>query len=531
MNQQKTQVLVVGGALTGLSAAVFLAHRGVQVAVVERHPDLLVHPRLRGITPRTVEVFRQVGLGPAIRKESFLGENDVFVPLRANTVADAYEPVEEADHAELVDPRTYSPSTYAGIDQDRLETLLRDRARELGADIRNFTEVTALDQDADGVTVTLRDRASGDEGAIRADYVIAADGSKSRIRTWLGIETDGPGELFNTITAIVDADLSAAVRGRRIGIVYLQKPRPFSSMMPHDNSGSRWLFSTGYDPQRESAADFTAERVAGMVREASELDDIDVALRPQIPGTDVTVLGFPISAHVARSYRSGRVFLAGDAARTQPPTGGFGGSTGIQDAHNLAWKLAAVLTGRAGPGLLDTYDAERRPYGGLAMQQAFARFGDRMAGGAQVELLDYSAVTMGFRYASAAVPGNHETDPIPAVELRAQPGTRAPHCPTADGGSTLDLYGEALVLIVGHDGQEWATTAKDVGTAMGVEVRPYVLGVDIDVEDGETAHGISTHGAVLVRPDGFVAWRSQSAATDPAAVLAEALRAVLARGD
>ncbi|MGD3112035.1 FAD-dependent monooxygenase [Streptomyces sp. YGL11-2] len=529
MNQQKTQVLVVGGALTGLSAAVFLASKDVRVTVVERHPDLLLHPRLRGITPRTVEVFRQVGLGPAISQESFRGGDDVFVPLRGNTLADEYEPVEEANHVESVDPRTYSPSAYAGIDQDRLELLLRDRARELGADIRYLTEVTALDQDIDGVTVTVRDRAGGGEGTIRADYVIAADGTNSRIRTWLGIETDGPGVLFDTITAIVDANLSAAVRGRNIGIAYLQKPRPFSSMMPHDDSGTRWLFSTGYDPRRESVEDFTPERVAEMVRDASGLDEIDVSLRPQIPGTDVTVLGFPIGAHVARSYHSGRVFLAGDAARIQPPTGGFGGSTGIQDAHNLAWKLAAVLNGWAGPGLLDTYDAERRPYGRLAMQQAFARFGDRMAGGAEVELLDYSAVTMGFRYASAAVPGNHETAPIPAVELLAQPGTRAPHHPTADGGSLLDLYGETFVLLAGHHGQLWAKTANDLGTAMGVEVHPYVLGADIDTEDGEKAHGIGAHGAVLVRPDGFVAWRSQSTAKDPAAVLAEVLRTVLAR--
>ena len=523
---EQTQVLIVGGALTGLSAAVFLAHRGVRVTLVERHPDLLMHPRLRGVTPRTVEVYAQVGLEPAIRKECFLGEDTPFVPVHADTLADEYVPVEEADE-EFVDPRTYSPSTQASIDQDRLEILLRDRARELGADIRYRTEVTAFEQDADGVTVTVRDHADDADGTIRAAYVVAADGIRSGIRTTLGIESDGPGTLFNTITAMVDADLTGAVRGRTFGIAYLQHPRPFTTMLPHDGSGKRWLFTTGYDARQETVADFTTERVTEMVREASGLPDADVSLRPQIPGTDVTVLAFPIGAQVARSYRTGRVFLAGDAARTQPPTGGFGGSTGIQDAHNLAWKLAAVLSGQAGPGLLDTYDAERRPYGALAMRQAFARFGDRMADGAQTELLSYAAVTMGFRYASAAVPGNHDTDPIPATELCAQPGTRAPHRPTADGGSTLDLYGETFVLLTGHNGSAWAAAAD----ATGVEIRSYTLGTDINVEDGEQAHGIGADGAVLVRPDGFVAWRSETGADDPATVLGDVLRTILANQD
>ncbi|MFI6348449.1 FAD-dependent monooxygenase [Streptomyces sp. NPDC050560] len=524
----QTQVLVVGGALTGLSAALFLAHRGVSVTLVERHTDLLVHPRLRGITPRTVEVFEQVGLGGAIRAESARRADGAFVPLRAETLAGPYEPVAEAAE-EFTDPLSYGTSAFAGIDQDRLEVVLRDRARELGVDLRYFTEVTALDQNVGGVTATLRDRASGDETRCRARYAVAADGARSGTRARLGIESDGPGVLFDTITALVEADLAPAVRGRRIGIAYLQRPRPFSSLMPHDDSGARWLFSTGYDPRHESLAEFTPERVARMVREASGLDDVAVTLRPQIPGTDVTVLGFPIGARVARAYRRGRVFLAGDAARIQPPTGGFGGSTGIQDAHNLAWKLAAVLAGSAGPGLLDTYDAERRPYGRLAMEQALARFGDRMSDGARGELLPYSAVTTGFRYASAAVPGSHPADPVPAVELAAQPGTRAPHRPTADGGSTLDLYGDAFVLLAGRDGAAWTRAAKDLATALGVEIRSHVLGADVDVEGGEKAHGIGADGAVLVRPDGFVAWRAASGAADPAAVLTGVLRAVLAR--
>ncbi|NUR82476.1 MAG: NAD-binding protein, partial [Nonomuraea sp.] len=419
----ETQVVVVGGALTGLSAAVFLAHHGVRVTVVERHPDLLSHPRLRGITPRTVEVLSQVGLGQRIHDNTFLSGADGFVLVRSDTLAGDYEVVEETGD-DAGDPRAFSPAPHALIDQDRLEVLLRERARELGAELRYGTAVTALDQDGDGVTVRL-----SDGSAIRAGYAIAADGSRSPIRGALGIECDGPGVLSDTVSAMVDADLRPAVRGRQVGLAYLGRPRPFTSMMPHDDTGVHWLFSTGYDAGQESPADFTPERVAAMIRAASGLDDVEVTLRPQIPGTDVYMLSFPIAAQVARAYRAGRVFLAGDAARSQPPTGGYGGSTGIQDAHNLAWKLAAVLHGQAGESLLDSYDTERRTYGRLSMDQAMARFAARVGGTAQ-ELVDYTAVTMGFRY---AVPGNTDTTPIPAVDLRGQLGTRAPHHVTAAG--------------------------------------------------------------------------------------------------
>src|SRR5215216_3700186 len=449
MYDDETPVLVVGGALTGLSGAVFLGAHGVPCVVVERHPDLLIHPRLRGINPRTVELFRQVGLEPAIQAASYVsGEQYAWVPIRAETLADEeYAGIDE-EEADASD--SASPSAFGPIDQDKLEILLRDRARELGADVRFSTELKSFEQDDTGITAVLQDRRTGTQHALRADYLIAADGWNSPIRHRLGIGTDGPGVLYHTITAMVEADLTPALRGRRLDIAYLQRPQPYTILMAHDGVGQRWVFATGYDPERESIEDYTDERVAGMVRAASGLPDVEVRLRPQVPGTDLKVLGFSIGAQVARRYRAGRVFLAGDAARINPPTGGIGGSTGIQDAHNLGWKLAAVLRGQAGPALLDTYHAERHPLGLFTMQQALARWQSRIGAGGGADsapLVDYAAVAFGYRYRSSAVLGAPEdaAPPLPPEELAGQPGTRAPHLPlTLDGReiSTLDLYGQ-----------------------------------------------------------------------------------------
>jgi putative polyketide hydroxylase len=535
--QEQTPVLVVGGALAGLSSAVFLATHGVGCLLVERHPDLLIHPRLRGVSPRAVEAYRQVGLEPAIRAASFAtGEGYTWVPVRADTLAGEHTPAEEGDDGEEVGEA--SPASFAPIDQDKLEVLLRAKAEELGADVRFSTELVSFQQDGDGVTAVLRDRRDGAERTVRAGWLVAADGANSPVRQALGIATDGPGVLFNTVTTMIEADLTPALRGRRVSIAYLQQPRPFTILMAHDDAGRRWVFATGYDPEHgESVEDFTDERCVEMARAAAGLPDVAVTLRPQIPGTDLKVLGFSVGARVARSYREGRVFLVGDAAKIVPPTGGLGGSTGILDTHNLAWKLAAVLGGQAGPALLDTYHDERHPVGLFTMEQALARFGARMApagGGQAPPPVDYSAIAFGYQYRSSAVLGAPDdgAPPLPPAALRGQPGTRAPHLPVAgDGGrrSTIDLYGRRFVLLAGADGAAWLRAADAIRERLGVPLDAYRFGLELEGA-GADAHGISPAGALLVRPDGFVAWRCTDAAADATAELDRALRATLGRG-
>ncbi|MCD6031846.1 MAG: monooxygenase FAD-binding protein, partial [Thermomicrobiales bacterium] len=252
----------------------------------------------------------------------------------------------------------------------------------------------------------------------------------------------------------------------------------------------------------------------------------------QIPGTDLKMLEFAIGAQVAQQYRLGRTFLVGDAAHIVPPTGGLGANTGIQDAHNLAWKLAAAVKGEVGPALLETYHDERRPVGLLTMEQALARWGSRVGEGAEQQttaLLDYAAVAFGYRYQSAAVIGApaDARSALPVTELTGQPGTRAPHVWLARDGqrlSTIDLFGRDYVLLTGPDGSAWVDAARSV-TDTGVEA--HRIGGDGDFADLErrwsAAYGVTDGGAVLVRPDGFVAWRSAEVADDPARALALAI--------
>ncbi|MEU4196956.1 FAD-dependent oxidoreductase [Kribbella sp. NPDC026611] len=501
----QTSVLVVGGGVVGLTAALFLAKHGVPCVLVERHPDLLIHPRARGLTPRTMEIYRQAGLEPAILGSAFAGPGFAYTPVQGQTLNDAEYTTPDEPHED--DGASSSPCGFGPIDQDVLEILVRDRARELGAELRFGVELVTHRQDLHGVLATVRNHATGVDETIEAEYLIAADGVNSSIRAELAIETDGPGVLFTTLTAIVEADLRPALRGRIASMAYLQQPRPFTILMAHDDAGLRWVFGTGYDAAAEDVTAYSDARIADMVRAAAGLPDVEVKLHPQIPGTDLTVLAFPIAARLARRYQVGRVFLVGDAAHTWPPTGGLGANCGIQDAHNLAWKLAAVLDGSAGEDLLRTYDAERRPVGRLTMQQALARFGSRMRSAEGPELIEYGAVAMGYSYL--------DRPPVVPSELSGEPGTRAPHV-FLGSSSVLDLFGDGFVLLAGRDGSPWESAARG-------------LPIAVHVIDTLPAYGIGAGGASLVRPDGFVAWRTRELDPDPENAVRRALDAALAR--
>ncbi|MEV6332726.1 FAD-dependent monooxygenase [Streptomyces sp. NPDC051909] len=540
---EQTPVLIVGGAVVGLSTALFLARRGIRPLLVERHPGALGHPRARVINPRTVEVFRAAGLEEEIFADrSLTSELSEKLMVRAETLAgpEIFSAPMQDEAPELTSEVT--PCTWCSIDQDKLERIVARRAAELGAELRWSTELVGFEQDEDGVTATLRDTATGAASTVRTQYLIGADGVRSAVREAAGIAVEGPGTLIHTVSVVFKADLTEPLRGRDLGLGYFDQPDTGTLLMPLD--GSRWVFYTPFHPERgERLEDFDEARCIEAIRAAIGVPGLAVdGLEVQVEKTGEKILGFDISAGLAERYRAGRVFLAGDAAHTMPPTGAFGAATGIQDADNLAWKLAAVLQRTAGPALLDSYEAERRPVARFTIDYALAELQERSHDQDDDGRPSYAAAILGQLYpAGALLPEGADTTDAeelpPALDPRVlgRPGTRAPHTAVSCRGkelSTLDLFGEAPVLLAGPEGIGWEHAAGPAAQRLGVDLDVYRIGGESVADpagDWASRYGVDADGAVLVRPDGFVAWRSAGAADEPQARLEEVLTQVLDR--
>ncbi|HEY6493945.1 MAG TPA: FAD-dependent monooxygenase [Trebonia sp.] len=544
---EEVPVLIVGGSLVGLSAALFLRLHGVDVLAVDRHAGTAIHSRAGHFHLRTVEILRWAGLEGTVRRKSEEqyppdgGINNVE-SLAGREIAN-YFPNLNAGVAE------FSPTVRLFVNQDALEPIIRTRAEELGARLRYGTECVSLEQDADGVTAVVRDLASGERRRVRAQYAVAADGNRSPTRERLGIGMHGHGLLSHSITIYFrsEADLGPLLRDRNQGVHYVTNPllRGFFRLDRSGNAGFLVVNLVGDVSRPEIVAAYPSApwaRVAEGITEERALELLRAAIGvPGIPVVIEDIAPWRAVADVADRFSDGRVFLAGDAAHVVPPNGGYGGNTGVQDAHNLAWKLALTLTGAAGPGLLDTYDAERRPVGELTVEQAFTRYVTRVAPYLGTEnlqpLVDDFSMEIGYRYNSPAVvlePGSQPPHEHPG-KPGGRPGARAPHVFLDARGtrvSTLDLFGGNFVLLTGPEGDAWQAAAAGPARELGVALDAHVVGGG-PLADAEgrflEAYGISPSGAVLVRPDGFVGWRAVGAADAPGEALRQVLRSLLGR--
>lgn len=536
MPEIEVPVLIVGGSLVGLSTALLLGHHGIRALAVEHHRGTAIHPRAAQISQRTMEVFRTVGVEQIVREKSdeqFVQDGAILaVQSLAGAEIERYIANLNAGVTDI------SPCKRCFISQSLLEPLLKSRAQELGAELLFGTEMVSFEQDADGVTAVVRNRDTGKTTTVRARYMVAADGAHSGVRERLGIRMAGHGTFSKSITIYFRADVEPLMRDRNLTVIYVFNPvlrgffrieKPFQSGFLAVNIAN----DLGH-PVTDVSTGLTEERSLEFVRAGLGRDDIPITIE--------NVMHWDSAADVADQFRAGRILIAGDAAHVMTPNGGFGGNTGVQDAHNLAWKLALVLKGLANPELLSTYESERRPASAFTVEQAYTRYVVRVAPDLPADphqpLANDLNIEMGYIYRSSAVIAEDANDARVHEnprESKGRPGTRAPHVWLAQGGrqiSTLDFFGRNFALLGGAESNAWCACAKEASRKLRIDLDVHRVGADgLTDPTGEflSTFGIDSTGAVLVRPDGFVAWRAKTGEGASATKMESALSTILSR--
>jgi putative polyketide hydroxylase len=551
MADETLPVLIVGSGPAGLSAAVLLADLGVRTLLVERNPSTTDHPRAHVVNTRTMEIFRGMGIADAVAAAGLIAAAYARV-LWKRTIAGEELGALEIGASRVAERASVSPTRLVSCAQDNVERLLREAAERRGCDLRYATELVGYEQDGEGVTARLR---SGRvETTVRARYVIAADGASSPTRRLLDVGMTGIPPIATLVGIHFEADLARWVERRPALLYFVMNGRAPGIVIALDGR-RRWVY---HRPQLEDELSLAA--AADAVRQVIGIEDVAVEVKSIRPWT--------MTAELAERFRVGRIFLAGDAAHRFPPTGGFGLNTGVQDVHNLAWKLALVLAGRAPESLLDTYETERRP---VAQSNTDWSVGNFLEGGSAVGAGNFMATMqieaggpnvpevlaqlqadidgerdhfdalgqdLGFVYEKGAMVPDGTS--LPAVADRAaeyvpnaRPGSRAPHLWLQRGDeriSTLDLFGAGFVLLLPDTATTWCAAA---GRLPASELTVCRIGPTGDYRDREGAwrarYDVGPEGAVQVRPDGHVAWRAPASVPRPEAVLAGALAA--ARGE
>jgi 2,4-dichlorophenol 6-monooxygenase len=549
MRRIDVPVLVVGAGPVGTTAAILLARQGVACRVIERRTGPQTAPAAHAVNARTLEICRQAGVDTAAVAAACASPADAGHVRWMTTLAGAelgslpYE--RQGDEVLAV-----TPTPLRNISQHRFEPILHDTLRALPAgELCWGHEWQAAEQDGDGVT--SRVAVGGEIHAVRSRWLLAADGASSRVRKWLGIEPIGPSRIQSFIMIHFEANLRPLVGGRPAVLYWITDPGTPGAFVAHDIE-STWVFMHAWDPDRERIEDYDEVVCAALVRRAMGTDAVRFAIRTISPWT--------MTAQVAERYRAGRVFLAGDAAHRFPPTGGLGLNSGVQDVHNLVWKLRAVDQGWAPDALLGTYERERRPVAqrnadvsvanAFRLSEVFEALGGMGDGAAarragvladadgrgrvaaaianQAEHFDMLGLQLGFTYDEGALVSDGSAAPAPANPVReyvptGRPGARLPHA-WVGARSTLDLIPyDRFTLITGADGTAWAAAADGIGD---IPLGYVALGRDIDAGWADQL-GIDATGALLVRPDQHVAWRARRAVADPAATLRDALARIV----
>ena len=577
----ETDVLIVGSGPAGGAAALSLATLGVPNIMITKYRWTANTPRAHITNQRAMEIFRDLGVEDQVLADAtpheLVGDTVFCTSIAGEEIGRiktwGTHPAREADY------QLASPCLICDIPQTYLEPILVKNATARGTQTRFSTEYLSHEQDDHGVTTTVRDRLTGATYAIRSRYLIGADGARSLVAEHIGLPYEGQMDIAGSMNITFKADIAAKVATRPSVLYWVIQPGSNvggigAGLVRMIRPWNEWLIVWGYDISQPPPT-VDAAKATEIVRNLLGLPDLEV----EITGTSLWGNNEMYATHLQRQ----RVFAAGDAVHRHPPSNGLGSNTSVQDSYNLAWKLAAVLRGQAGAGLLETYSQERAPVAkqivtrankssrefgqffevlGLTEAETEAEMRDqieeRKANTARgkakrealvsaMELKNYEfnahGVELGQFYQSTAIVGDGTARPEPArdPELYYQastvPGSHLPHVWVGDAASkvsTLDLapYG-AFTLFTGIAGEAWAEAADKVGRDLNVPVSTVIIGPGREVTDiyydWARIREIAEDGALLVRPDKFIAWRSMSLPGNPALALRDALATLLSR--
>jgi 2,4-dichlorophenol 6-monooxygenase len=583
---ENVPVLIVGGGGAGLTASMLLAHQGVEHLLVSARAMTSDLPKAHVLNQRAMEVLDDVGAAEAIAQRSTPAEQMAATAYYAGFAGP------DADYGRRLARleswgagggdelwRAASPWRQLNLPQIRLEPLLKARAEELSPDrIRFGHELIDLEQDEDGVRALIRENASGREYAVKSDYLLGADGGRL-VHRLIGVEYEGLGVVTQTATLHVSADFSRWAKDPDVLIRWIYSPQAGVLVVMVPMGPERW------GPDSEEWVIHLNYPVDCAETDAQVQADARKALGiGELPMEIHKITRWSVEAVIASAFRAGRVFLVGDAAHRHPPTGGLGLTSAIHDAQNLCWKLAAVLAGHASPALLDTYEAERRLVDQRNCQRSLenavnhfqtgaatgvspenspeenmkqlrrvwsgrpedAEHRSTVLRGVRAQSMEFSELNVeyGYSYESAAVVSDGTAaqelvDDIRVYQPSTRPGSPLPHAWIDDEDGNRrpikDLVAPGrFLLIAGEDGEAWCEAAQALATEANLPLDAVRIGhLDGDVYDPRCAwlrqREIQSDGAILVRPDRFIAWRQATSAQDPRSALARALRRILAR--
>lgn len=540
-------ITIAGAGPVGLTTSILLSRLGIPSLLVEKRGSVSNLPRARGVNQRTVEIWSQFGLHDELTKMSlppawcrrFLYMDTLGGQIIGEMPSNSMFPGANA---------AFTAQDFRCTSSDQIEAMLLRHAKTYPiAQIRFNQELVDFEQDAEGVTLTIENKLQSGRRQIRSQFLVAADGGSSPARERAGIKSAGAFNLRSYVNTHFRADLSSWTKGHEAALIWVLARGVEGVFQPLDGK-QRWMAQIQLGPEEDPQETWTPERVIPRIRNMIGPEGRNVEIELYSAHT------YTISSLVAEQLRDRRLLLVGDAAHKIPPFGSIGMNTGVQAAHNLAWKLAAVLSESAPFALLDTYDSERREVARRvcavgrinkgyidAIQSAETLDAKRAAVAASTSYGNWVGLDLGVHYEGpgAFVPDEAApppvSDPVTDYKPTAKPGYRAPHFWVRRGSdrlSSVDLFERDFVVLAGPKGDAWKEAAERIGAQGSLSLRTYRIGPVGDLVPESAAftelYGIEDSGAVLVRPDGHVAFRSPSKTANPELTLRNALRKILA---